>query len=96
MHSDTQGREGLIDWSSCSWQGAREAHIKAFRGLCFQDKLQTLEEWCELSRSMIARRQRRGLPTIPLQTDDPATKSAQLGRTGTRRNPGPAPQTPNL
>lgn len=75
MNSENQDPEGFVDWSLCTWQGARQAHLRAFRRLCFQDKLQALADWCEISRSIIAKRRQRGQPTIPLQTDDPATKS---------------------
>ena len=82
MRPENQDHENPVDWSSCTWQGAREAHLEAFRRLSFQDKLQALEEWCDISRSMITRRQRRGLPTIPLQTDDPATQKANPAAQG--------------
>ncbi len=75
MDPEDQKDGAGVDWNACTWEGARRAHLKAFRRLSFREKIQTLEEWCEFSRSIIKRRQQRGQPIIPLHRDDPATKA---------------------
>ena len=82
MHPENEIHENPIDWNSCTWQGAQRNHLKTYRRLCFRDKLQAIEDWCELSRSIITKRQRRGQPTLPLHTDDPATQEANLAAQG--------------
>ena len=82
MSPEDHLHESPVDWSSCTWQGARQSHLKTYRRLCFKDKLQAIEDWCELARLIFAKRQQRGQPTLPLHTDDPATQKANQAAQG--------------
>ncbi|MFV2071950.1 MAG: hypothetical protein ACC742_04770 [Thermoanaerobaculales bacterium] len=77
MDPEDQGNESDIDWTVCTWEGARRAHLGAFRRLSFREKLEALEEWCDVARLMIANLKERGRPIIPLHSNDPATELAR-------------------
>jgi hypothetical protein len=76
MDPDSRGLEKPVEWASCSWDGARESRLRTFRLLPFREKLQAIEDWCEVTRSIRERRHERGQPNVPLHTDDPATRQA--------------------
>jgi hypothetical protein len=73
--SETQSLNPVIDWDLCTWDGARRAHLRAFRRLSLLEKLEAVEQLCDLSRKLADRRRRRGLKALPLHEDDPATRA---------------------
>lgn len=56
----TENKE--IDWSLCTWEGARRSQLLAFAKLPFRRKMEALEEMCDLARYTIAQRRKKGLP----------------------------------
>ena len=74
--SNTPTRDSAIDWDLCTWEGSRRAQLRAFRRLSLREKLQAVEQLCDLSRTLAERRRQRGLVVIPLHEDDPATRKA--------------------
>lgn len=65
--------EADIDWSLSTWEGARRAQLRGYHQLPLREKLEAVEGMCDLTRCLHAWRRERGLPTMPLQNDDPAT-----------------------
>lgn len=51
--------EAAIDWSKCTWEGARLEQLRAFRQLSLRDKLQAVEEMCDVIRKLDAARRNR-------------------------------------
>jgi hypothetical protein len=68
---DEQG----IDWSLCTWEGARLAQLQAYRELSLAEKLAAVEQMCDVIRALHAARVRRGLPV-----DDTSPAHACCGR----------------
>ena len=62
MTTDSDGvRDGTIDWSLCSWEGARLAQLRAYRSLSLAEKLEAIEQMCEVIRTLRTSRERKGL-----------------------------------
>lgn len=54
-------RDRDIDWSLCTWEGARLAQLEAYSDLSLAEKLDAVEEMCEVIRALRAARTRKGL-----------------------------------
>lgn len=65
--------DDAIAWSGCTWEGARREYVRRYRRLTLRQRLEALEEMCDLGRHFHEHRRREGLPVIPLHRDDPAT-----------------------
>jgi GrpB-like predicted nucleotidyltransferase (UPF0157 family) len=73
----TSDAHSSIDWALCTRDGARRAQLRAFRRLGLREKLEAVQQLCDLSRTLAARRREKGLRVLPLHEDDPATRSAR-------------------
>jgi hypothetical protein len=58
-----------IDWSECTYDGARLKNHRDFAALSFAEKLETIEALNHLALEMLAQRKQRNLPYF-----DPYTK----------------------
>jgi len=59
-----------IDWSLCTWEGARRAQHLAFLALSFREKLEAVEETCDLARHFEEQRRSKGLPYTSIETGE--------------------------
>lgn len=54
-------RDQAIDWSLCSWEGARLAQLRAYRALSLAEKLEAIEGMCNVIRTLRTSRVKKGL-----------------------------------
>ena len=64
-------------WVEATWEGARRSQLRAFRALSLRERLEALENLCDLVRYFHERRISRGQRVAPLFQDDPATVAAR-------------------
>jgi hypothetical protein len=69
---DWRIREADADWE-CDWQGAERFHIRCFRALPMQEKLEAVEEMCRFVEAHLGGASRRRIP------DSRAQRFAVLG-----------------
>jgi hypothetical protein len=58
-----------IDWSRTTWKGCRREQHQQHLALTLREKLQSLEDLCDMGRRTLESRRRRGLPYIDPHTD---------------------------
>jgi len=64
MSADDPGSpDDPIGWELGTWEGARRAQLLAYRSLSPRDKLNAIEQMCDLTRRLAEARRRRGLRT---------------------------------
>jgi hypothetical protein len=66
----TPEEEAAIDWSLCTWEGARRAQHRAFLALSFREKLEAVEEMSDVARHFEEQRRQKGLPYTSIETGE--------------------------
>ncbi len=70
MEKTLRVNEEAIDWSLCTWEGARREQHRRYNQLSFRKKMESLEEMCDLGRRFLEIRKKKGLPYIDPYTGE--------------------------
>ena len=69
MEAKTCDPSGM-GWTQCTAAGSERAQLLVWRSLSLRQKLAAVEEMCDLSRRLLAQRQRAGLPYFDPRTGE--------------------------
>ncbi len=58
-----------IDWSLTTWKGSRRQQHQELLAFTFRQKLESVEEMCDLALRFLEYRKKNGLPYIDPYTD---------------------------